>query len=279
MYRLIWVIGVSLAVAAGLVRSQDRLAETFEVASIKPSGAQSVRGWEGGPGTRDPGRYQFGLATPLDLIMVAYHVDPFQISSKTPLTQTQFDLDAKTPPGATKEQFRAMMQNLLAERFHLKAHIETKELPGYELVVAKTGLKLMDTASSSAPETPRPARDDGFPILPPGQPGIAATMSSSGDYILVRLRSRQQPVSAFARMIGVPDEPPVVDKTGLTGKYDFTFEYTREPRGVTPADAPPPTAPDLFQGLQQQLGLQLVTKKLPFDVVVIDSMDKMPTAN
>jgi len=71
----------------------------------------------------------------------------------------------------------------------------------------------------------------------------------------------------------------VVDKTGLTGTYDFTFEYTREPRGVRPVDASPPVAPDLFQALQQQLGLQLVAKKLPFDVVVIDSIDKMPTAN
>jgi len=72
-----------------------------------------------------------------------YHVDPFQVSSQTPLTQPRFDLDAKTPPGATKEQFRAMMQNLLAERFHLKLHIESREFPGYELVVSKAGLKLM----------------------------------------------------------------------------------------------------------------------------------------
>jgi uncharacterized protein (TIGR03435 family) len=279
MYRLSWAISVSWAAAPGLVRSQDRLAETFEVASIKPSGAQSVRGWEGGLGTKDPGRYHFGLAAPLDLIMVAYHVDPFQISSKTPLTQPQFDLDAKTPPGATKEQFRAMMQNLLAERFHLKMHIESKEFPGYELVVSKTALKLTDAAGSSGPETTRPARDEGFPVLPPGRPGMAATMSDSGDYILIRMRSRRQPVSALARMISVPDEPPVADKTGLTGTYDFTLEYTREPRGVTPVDAPPPAAPDLFQALQQQLGLQLVAKKLPFDVVVIDSIDKMPTAN
>jgi uncharacterized protein (TIGR03435 family) len=270
MYRLILILIGALAPLPG---------RQFEVASIKPSGAQSVRGWTGGPETQDPGRYSFGLATPLDLIMTAYHVDPFQVSSKVTLEQARFDLDARVPAGATKEQFRLMMQNLLAERFHCRVHMESKEFPAYELVVAKAGFKLKEAAGSSAVETSRPSHEDAFPIVPPGQPGLRATMSTSGGYILVRMRSQQQSLSALARMITPPGEPPVLDKTGLTGKYDFTFEYTREPVGVTPGDAPAPAVPDLFHALQQQLGLQLVAKKLPFDVVVIDSIDKMPTAN
>ena len=81
-------------------------------------------------------------------------------------------------------------------------------------------------------------------------------------------------------MVRTPDEPPIVDKTGLTAKYDFTLEFTRKfrvPLRSGPAD--PPVAPSLSIALQQQLGLQLVAKKLPFDVMVVDSVDKLPTEN
>lgn len=139
--------GIVLAAAAttvGLAQPQPGGPATpvFEVASIKPSGPHSIRGSEGGPGSSDPGLYRFGLATLVDLIAIAYDVRFFQISSPAPLDRQNFDLVAKIPDGATKQQFHAMLQNLLAERFHLSLHIQSKEFPAYELVVAKTGARL-----------------------------------------------------------------------------------------------------------------------------------------
>ena len=99
-------------------------------------------------------------------------------------------------------------------------------------------------------------------------------------YLLVRLSVQMEPISVFTGWLRPPDDRPVVDKTGLTGKYDFTLEYTGESQGAT-FDSPsqPPLAPDLFTALQQQLGLRLVRQKVPFDVVVIESVDKMPAEN
>jgi uncharacterized protein (TIGR03435 family) len=84
------------------------------------------------------------------------------------------------------------------------------------------------------------------------------------------------PISLLVPMLRRPGEPPVVNRTGLEGTYDFTLEYAQE----TPnADTSAPPAPILATAIQQQLGLQLVSKKLPFDVVVIDSIDRLPTEN
>jgi uncharacterized protein (TIGR03435 family) len=245
------------------------------VASIKPSGAQSIRGWEGGPGHKDPTRYSFGTATLLDLITTAYDVRTFQISSPAPLDKQNFDLIATVPAGATKEQFRVMLQNLLKERFALKVHMESKEFPAYELVVAKSGLKLKEAVPGEA--APRPEGNTGWPEFPPNVARIASQMSMSSGYNLVRMKAQLEPLSVLASFRLTHDNVPVVDRTGLTGKYSFTLEYTTDMPGASP-DSPPP-APAVFTALQQQLGLQLVSKKLPFDVVAVESFNKLPTEN
>jgi uncharacterized protein (TIGR03435 family) len=265
---------------AGVVWAQAKTDTTsqpaFEAASIKLSGQQSVRGSSGGPGSSDPGQYRFDSATLLDFLAVAYHVQYFQISSKAPLDRDRFDLVVKVPAGTTREQFRVMLQNLLAGRFHLKLHIEQQEFPGYELVVAKTGLKLKADDGTLLQIPHR----EGFPDLPPDRPGMRTMNSRSGGFILVRLRAQQEPMPVLAGMLQSPGDPPLVDKTGLTGKYSFILEYTTELGNATgSADAQLPEAPSLSVALQEQLGLQLVKKKLPFDVVVIESVDRLPTEN
>jgi len=252
----------------------------FEVASIKTSGAESKRGSNGGPGNKDPTRYSFAVASLLDLIAIAYHVDYFQVSSPAPLDRQRFDLVARVPEGATKQQFRVMLQNLLAERFELKAHMESREFNAYELVVAKTGLKLKDAVpgeTTSPSDPPAATGDIGWPKLPPNGSRIVAQNSLSGGYNLVRMRAQLEPLSILADFPLAQDDVPVVDKTGLTGKYSFTLEYTTEMPGGNP-DAPP-VAPTVFTALQKQLGLQLVPKKLPFSVVVVESFNKLPTEN
>jgi uncharacterized protein (TIGR03435 family) len=249
-------VPAGLVLIAGLLHSQS-----FEAASLKPSGPQSTRGSDGGPGSKDPGRYIFGQATALDLITLAWQVDPFQVSSKASLDAQRFDLVVTVPQGATKEQFRAMMRNLLAERFHLKSHMDTREFPAYELVVAKTGLKL-----NEAPESADP------------RPRVSSTMSNGGDGVLIRMKVQQATMADVARNVRLPERTHVFDSTGLTGKYDFTLEYTFQLPGSTAAIQPSAT-PDVFHAFEQQLGLRIVPRKLPFDVVVVDAIDKMPTEN
>src|SRR6266700_1776946 len=117
-------IGASLFRCTGMMSGQ-----IFEVASVPLSGPKSVRGSDGGPGSKDPTRYAFGRAHLDDLILVAYHVELFQVSSKLPLDRDEFDLTAKIPAGSTKDEFRAMLRNLLAERFRMKIHMESRQFP------------------------------------------------------------------------------------------------------------------------------------------------------
>lgn len=274
-------IVILLAATVGLARPQTggAAAPAFEVASIKPSGPHSIRGSDGGPGSSDPGLYRYGLATLLDLIATAYNVEYFQVSSAVPLDRQNFDLSARVPEGTTKPQFRVMLQNFLAERFHLEVRIQSREFPAYELVIAKTGPKLRE-AVPGAPAARSPA-GDGWPYLAPDRPGLAVTFTSvSGGSALVRLRAQQEPLVELASSLRPEEDLPVVDKTGLTGKYDFTLEYTMGLPAATPDGiAEPSLAPDLSNALQKQLGLQLVRKKVPFDMLIIDAVDPLPSEN
>jgi uncharacterized protein (TIGR03435 family) len=246
----------------GILISGLMQAQSFDAASLKPSGEKSVRGSDGGPGSKDPGRYTFGQATALDLIMVAWQVDPFQISSKASLDGQRFDLVVTMPQGTAKEEFHAMMRNLLTERFHMKTHMETKAFPAYELMVAKTGPKLKES-----------------PDKPDARPMLRSTMSTGGDGVLVRLTAEQVTMTDVARYLQLPERTRVFDKTGLTRKFDFVLEYTFEGPGASSANAQPSGVPNVFRAFEQELGLRLVAKKLPFDVVVVDAIDKLPTEN
>ncbi len=261
---------VGLTIAAAILTAQT---QAFEVASIKPSGSKSQRGSDGGPGSSDPARYTFGKAELKTLIMIAYHVEPFQVSSRFPLEEPTFDLVATMPPGTDKPQFRVMLQNLLAERFQLKLHKEIKVFPAYELVIAKGGLKLRDGVPlSSVPP--------GFPDLPPNRPGLAVANTMPHGFPLARLRSQQEPISSLCNMLRPLTDQPIVDRSGLTGKYDFILEFSPDmPRADPNGSSEPSDAPPLPVALQKQLGLQLVSKKLPFDLLVIDSVAKLPIEN
>jgi uncharacterized protein (TIGR03435 family) len=205
-------------------------------------------------------------------------VDYRQISSKMALDQDRFDFTAKMPPDTTREQFRLMLQSLLAERFHFKSHMDSRQFPGYELTVSKTGLKVKESSAAAAPAVTSP--DDGFPAMPPGRPGMASTHTSLNGYYFTRLRAQQQTMSSLAGFVHPPEDGPVVDKTGLTAKYDFTLEFTQEFPGAPPETRNnPPAIPDIFTALQQQLGLRLTEKKVMLDVVVVDSVDRKPIEN
>jgi uncharacterized protein (TIGR03435 family) len=250
-------VGICLWAAMAVAQAPE-----FEVASIRLSGPKSERGSRSGPDS-----YSFHKGNLDDFIAIAFDVEYRQISSKLPLDKDSFDFDAKMAAGTTRKQMHVMLQNFLAERFHLKHHMETREFTGYELVVAKNGPKLL--AAGTAPE-----HLEGFPDLNMNRPDMRSVHTISNGNLLVRMRGRLRTTAQLADSLQPPDDGPVADKTGLPGKYDFALEYGMERPGAPPSDVP-----DLFTALQQQLGLQLLRKKIPLDVVVVDSIDKLPTGN
>jgi uncharacterized protein (TIGR03435 family) len=196
------------------------------------------------------------------------------------LSSVRFDVSAKIPQGTTPEAFHAMLQNLLAERFKLAVHREKKEMPVYEMSVAKNGPKFKETVPKDAPaDDPQPGplkRDlDGYPILPVGYT-MGIVMGHA------RLRSDGQTISWLAEMLSNQLRQPVIDATGLSGKYDFLLSWVLQQRGapidsaVASADA---SGPDLLDAVQSQLGLKLQQKKSPVEVLVVDHIEKVPTEN
>jgi len=306
--RQIGWCALALAVVLRVAAAQSGGHPTqFEVASIKPAAPQDMHrmmvGMRGGPGTPDPGQVTYTNVALRNIIMNAYGVKSYQITGPGTLDSERFDVMAKVPKGATKDDLKVMLQNLLAERFQLKLHHDQKELPMYSLVVGKNGPKLKE----AAPEDPN-AKDDGPPALPPGgrlpvgKDG-APVMPKGGRGMMMmitngrlRLTANGQPISSLADMLSNQLGRPVVDQTGLTGKYDISLEFQPEegmmmhgPMGALPPPSPGPgggdSAPDaaappnLFTAVQEQLGLKLEPKKGPVDILVIDHIEKAPTEN
>jgi uncharacterized protein (TIGR03435 family) len=317
---------MKLALTAALaIIAVPCLAQNFDAASVKlfsdapntPIGNRS-----------DPGRIHYGGAPMIQLLTTAFDVKPDEIAGPAWMADfvgpNRYVVDATMPPGTTKEQLQAMLQNLLIERFHLAFHRETRNFPGYELVVANGGPKLKESTPAPAASTPTtpvsggravgpPASPrfgkDGFAELRPG-PGWTAAVGS-GSY---REKCQEESIQDFAHRLSpviaqaLGDEfpadmmkpnPHVVDKTGLTGKYDFTVEFSclgcRGFREMAPnlpvvaahvGDAPPATdpvgggLPTIFSAFENQLGLKLVkVKDVPGEVIVIDRIDKLPVEN
>jgi uncharacterized protein (TIGR03435 family) len=268
---------LSITAAVLVLQAYPQELDTFEVAAIKPSGPDSIRGTDGGPGTSNPGRFTYGRATLLDLIARAYNVDFFQVISRSPLDRDRFDLAATIPPGTTLPQFRRMLRNLLAERFRFRAHIESQDLPALALVTAKSGHKLQESMAGSAERRV----DERFPKVPPGRSDIISRHAAFHlAYELVRINAQQQHLEALIPLIRNRDGKPIVNATALNGTYDFTLEFHRLFPGVRPPEtAPAPDLPDLDTALRLQLGLELVERKWPFQIVVVDSFNRTPTEN
>jgi uncharacterized protein (TIGR03435 family) len=234
---------------------------SFEVATIKP----------GKPGT--PGKL-FSMrgrefttvnTTVGDILSMAYDIHARQIiGAPAWLESDKFDILAKPDAEGipNRKQIDIMMQKLLADRFKLKFHHEQKELPVYAIVIGKNGPKL--TKSEADPNGLPRLLFQGFGVLP-------VHNASLSDFAMV--------------MQAAVLDRPVVDHTGLTGKWDFTLKWTpdetqfatfgvRIPPPADNASAPP----DLFTAMQEQLGLKLEPTKAPVDVLVIDQIEK-PSEN
>jgi uncharacterized protein (TIGR03435 family) len=242
----------------------------------------------GGPGSDDPSQISYTNITLMSILRIAYDAYPYQIVGPSWLGVNGYDISAKLPPGTTKEQFNRMLVNLLVERFHLALHHESRDVQGFELVTGKNGSKLKEStlvdSVGAEPTTSGPPKTDanGFPQL--NHPGVAMTMKMAPNAKVpsALITFRAQVLAGLVRTLGEELGRPVVDKTGLVGKYDFTLEFApekRTPETQGSGDALDQSGPGILTAIQDQLGLKLESKKVLFDMLIIDAVDKIPTAN
>lgn len=246
--------GTPLLVATGLIAiaGAGSPRPAFEVASVKPFQGlgTNVRLDISGPRVTIT---QYGL---LGLIMTAYHVEGWQVYGGPDWRDSQlFNIVANAPGerAPTMEQVRQMLQTLLADRFRLKVHREKKQSPVYALVVAKNGPKLKASTAY--------------------QPSY----SLGGRGRTVQLISQKTTMEYFALQLSNTGQTgrEVVDKTGLTGSYDFELNWASENDGGPSLDS---NVPDLFTALQEQLGLKLESRKAFVETLVVDHAEK-PSPN
>jgi uncharacterized protein (TIGR03435 family) len=275
-------LGLLLMAAASVATSQTVAPDllTFEVASVKP--AKSTGGrftMNGGPGTGDPGRITYTNIMLRRILLSAYDVKNYQISGPDWLDSLRFDITAKVPEGATQEQFQLMLRNLLATRFKMTIHRESRELPIYALLTAKNGPKVSpaveDGSAAKQPDDQLAAIQsfegkDGFPALALRAPGLVIETKNGR----ARVTAKATPISKLADLLSGQLGRPVIDMTGLTGNYSFVVYFT-------PEDQNPDSGsdPSIFGALQEQLGLRLEARKGPLEFLVIDHAEKVPTGN
>jgi uncharacterized protein (TIGR03435 family) len=249
----------------------------FEAASVKPAMPLGPMGMvsdqKGGPGTTDPGLFTCRNCSLYWVLADAWPIHGYDFAGPDWLQSTRFDFSAKVPAGATKEDFQKMLRNLFVERFKLAIHTEKRPMQVYELTAGKSGPKFKESTPKEPLKDdagpPKFQRDaDGFPILSPGS-GMGLAPGHG------RIQSQDERVAWFAQTLAGQLHAPVVDATGLTGKYDFVVSWAWD-EGPDAASA---FAAQLINAVQSQLGLKLERKKGDADVLVVDHIDKTPTEN
>jgi uncharacterized protein (TIGR03435 family) len=284
---------------------------SFEVASVKPveQGRPGIGPLRGGPGTNSPGQLS-GAASLKALLMRAYELKSYQIAGPAWMDSERYEIVAKIPAGASKGLVSAMLQSLLAERFHLMAHRETKDLPIYAMVAGKSGPKLKQSPAADQNATGATADDgtvarravpkiirgpDGFPDIAAGTdiPRSYEVVVGGSDGILYKLWARRETMSQLADRLSSQLNRAVVDMTALKEQYDFTLSWTMEnARGGVPRTDPPPDEIDfhstpvmsdpglsIFTAVQTQLGLKLEQRRGPLETLIVDRVEKAPTGN
>jgi len=280
MQKLISCI-VFLVLPVLILAQSPRL--SFEVASIKPNTSgrccTSIL-WPAG-------RFTATSVTVDDLLVFAYSPPNGPILQKDVilggpswLDSDRFDIQAKPESGESKEEMQLMMRSLLEDRFQLKLHMESRELPVYDLIVVKDRLKMKlsedQTPSNSRPTAPaataRSQRGAQRNPTAPGSYGMSSDSSSS------TMQGAAVPVSALVSMLQGQAGRPVIDKTGLKGLFDFRLEFSPNALEVETPGLQQPVRPSLFSALQEQLGLKLESSKGPGEVLVIDHVER-PSEN
>jgi uncharacterized protein (TIGR03435 family) len=295
-----------IVLAAGSLLAQT---PAFEVASIKPSEPVTPAMVAAGKlhvGMKiDAKRVDIGNFTLLQLMCKAYDVKSYQVTGPSwlmALNGQRFDIVANLPEGATKEQVPQMLQALLAERFKLVVHRESKDQAIYAMVVGKGGLKIKESEEpAAAPDAPGPnpgvtgsssvsvTQTKGGMVASDGT-GKSQKMIPSPDGKSMRLEISGATLAEMAEGLGPLVDHPVLDMTGLKGKYSMALDISmqdlmnaaRAAGAAVPPSAPADTASDpsgsVFTSIQA-LGLKLEPRKTPMAMIVVDKIEKMPTEN
>jgi uncharacterized protein (TIGR03435 family) len=287
----------------------------FEVASVKPAEALTPAMITSGKlhvgMSVDGARVDIGFMSLADLIPLAFNLKPYQISGPDWMNQQRFDILAKLPEGATKEQVPEMLQALLAERFQLKVHRESRDHAIFALVVGKGGSKLKEAPT----DTDVPTGDSPTGALTVGTGGNqiqinrgnggatvvsqqgGTTKMSMGTDGQMHMEMSKVTMPAFAEILTRLSDRPVIDMTELKGNYQVILDLAMadllsvaRASGMAipglaglgaagqPAAASDPSSGSVFQSVQQ-LGLRLDPRKAPIEFVVVDHVEKMPTEN
>ena len=250
-------------IASGQTSLRPKL-DQFEVATIKPTGTESGGRWIR---MQSVDRFEARNHAARTLIAAAFEISPQAISGGPAWVDSDhWDIQAKTPGGirpSLNEQM-AMLRSLLRERFNLTFHREQKRMRIYSLTVVSSGPKLKDSPVSAD-------------ALSEDRPPLLFVLSPT----VVRLRARYATMSEFASILQrSPLERPVVDQTGLAGRYDFDLEFAPDERlwGGILKQPENSDKPDLFKAIQEQIGLHLEAITGPVDTIVIDRIER-PTVN
>ncbi len=240
----------------------------FDVASIRSSQGPAPTGEFRGHGPREsikvsPDSVTMRNVSLRSCIRWAYRVDDYQVSGPDAIVVPRFDIAAKAATAASEDQLRAMMQTMLADRFKLSLHRVTKEQSGFALVVGKGGPKFQES------------KEEGDSSLDP-------------DMQRMQVAIRRTPVSQLVELLSNLFRAPIIDETGLKGKYDITInvaKYMSEIGGHgggerAAGDTPPDPISLVMRGVQEELGLKLEARnKIPVDYLVVDHIEKAPTEN
>jgi uncharacterized protein (TIGR03435 family) len=230
-------------------------AQTFDVASVKaeppvPPGEY----YTANLGSVEHGELTMVNVTLSEAVRFAWNCNndaqvagPEWIKSK----EIRFQIRAKASPEATRDQVRIMLRALLAERFHLKTHVEQRELMHLELSRGNRPLKI--------------------------QPMVEGTDAAQNKNWIGHIVSNGMSMEVLTTILSRFLRQPILDRTSLDGRYAIDLTWTPEPRGSEPADSSP--GPSIYAAVQEQLGLKLEARKSPVPVIVVDSVERTPIGN
>jgi len=323
--RIGWI--AALGTASALAQT-PAAAPAFEVASIKPAVPPNPADMMAGKlhiGMKvDGARVDIGFMSLGDLIRTAYNIKPYQLTGPDWMSNQRFDIVAKMPEGSNQDQVPEMLQALLADRFKLAVHRDSKEHSVYALAVAKGGLKLKESAPDPNAAAPNPDAKPGDSAGPSdNQPqfqlsgntvtvrgtgsgaiggGLGSTTKITMNGASIHMEGSGVSMAKFAELLSGLVDRPVVDQTGLTGKYDMALDLSMEDLrntaraagfggmmmggrggrgggGAGPAEAAADPSSSAIWASIQAFGLKLDARKEPLETIAVDHLEKAPTEN
>lgn len=270
---IVFVICCAMCYAmSGAIYAQSESKLEFEAATVKlatPDPRGYTVGCKGGPGTDDPTTFRCTNMSFTNLLVDAFNTRYDLVQGPDWLGSQMFEIQARVPVNTTAEQFRTMLQNLMAERFKMQTHREKKEMTVYALVVARGGPKFKehtDDATAGAGPTQLTMDKEGYPDV--GYAGMACASGKCAWGV------SKAPIARLLTQVTAQMHRTVNDETGLKGEYDLKLHWMtesmarQEENGIS-----------LAQALQDQLGLKLESRKGMEEFLIVDHMDKLPSEN